>query len=64
MVSILDILADGARTRDRVVRDIHFTHETNARVRLCILYEILEHSHTSWPACYTIVGADRHHATS
>src|ERR1700720_2340034 len=58
---VLDILANGARTRDRVVRDIHLAHEADARVGLGILYEILEHSHTSGPACNTVVRADRHH---
>src|ERR1700688_643393 len=61
---LLDILADGARACDRVVRDIHLAHEADARVRLCIQYEILEHSHTSGPACDTVVRADRHHATA
>src|SRR5947207_6119772 len=64
MVWLLDILTDGVRACNRVVRDIYLAHEANARVRLRILYEILEHSHTSGPACDTVVGADRHHATA
>src|SRR3981189_3523025 len=36
MVRLLDILADGKRACDRVVRDIHLAHEGNAWVRLCI----------------------------
>src|SRR6266566_4059314 len=61
---LLDILAECARASDGVVRDIHLAHEADARVRLRILYEILEHSHTSGPACDTVVRADRHHATA
>src|SRR5205823_6538368 len=64
MVWLLDILADGERACDRIVGDIHLAHEGDARVRLCILYEILEHSHTSGPPCDTVVRADRHHATA
>src|SRR6266568_906808 len=60
MLWLLNPLANGSRACDGVVRDIQLAHEGDARVRLCILYEILEHSHPSGPARNSIVRADRH----
>src|SRR6266567_281958 len=51
MLWLLNPLANGSRACDRVVRDIHLAHEGDARVRLCILDEILQHSHAGGPAC-------------
>src|ERR1700730_636051 len=64
MAWLLNALTNGARACDRVICDIHLAHKGDARVGLCILYEVLEHSHTSGPACDTVVSADRHHAAA
>src|SRR5258708_19161103 len=64
MVWLLNTLAADPRACDRVVGDIQLAHEGDTRARLRILYEILEHSHTSGPARDTVVRADRHHAAA
>src|SRR6266851_3212325 len=64
MLWLLNPLANGSRACDRVVRDIHLAHEGDCRVRLCILDEILQHSHAGGPAGNSIVRADGHHATA
>src|SRR5713101_6918798 len=64
MLWLLNPLANGSRACDRVVCDIHLAHEGDCRVRLCILDEILQHSHPGGPARNSIVRADRHHAAA
>ena len=64
MALVLDIFADGARTRHRIVGDINLAHEAYAPVRLGILYEVFKHSHATGPASDTVVRAYRHHASA
>src|SRR6266446_3864587 len=64
MLWLLNPLPNGSGACDRVVCDIDLAHEGDPRVRLCILDEILEHSHAGGPASNPIVRADRHHATA